>query len=227
MDIVRPVYTGHNALLLAHVSLGSRLLLVDVWLFGGCTLVPTDYVEPEVLVLLSGGIDSTACLNFYLELERNPSGLFVDYGQRAAAQEWHAASKVASHYGVSVTRLRCQGGRSKEAGLISGRNAFLITAALLEKPPSVSAIATGIHSGTGYADCSPEFMRNMQVLLSMYQEAQVQLAAPFLDWTKIEIIKYCSMSGVPIDLTYSCEGGPEPCGDCMSCQDRKLLDVSA
>jgi 7-cyano-7-deazaguanine synthase in queuosine biosynthesis len=38
----------------------------------------------EVLVLLSGGIDSAACLDFYKELGRPPCALFVDYGHPAA-----------------------------------------------------------------------------------------------------------------------------------------------
>ncbi|MBA3703528.1 MAG: 7-cyano-7-deazaguanine synthase, partial [Rubrobacteraceae bacterium] len=99
--------------------------------------------------------------------------------------------------------------QAKSAGLILGRNAFLVTAALMEKPASVSVIATGIHSGTGYADCSPEFATKIQAVLNIYEEAHVQLAAPFLDWTKADIIKYCSMKEVPVALTYSCESGPE------------------
>jgi hypothetical protein len=34
----------------------------------------------EVLVLLSGGIDSSACPQFYCEIGRAPAALFVDYG---------------------------------------------------------------------------------------------------------------------------------------------------
>lgn len=182
--------------------------------------------DPEVLVLLSGGIDSTACLHFYLELGRTPFGLFVDYGQRAAAREWQAVCDVASFYNVPTTRRQWQGA-DKGAGLILGRNAFLITTALMEKPTSVSVIATGIHSGTEYADCSPEFVTKMQAVLNMYEEAHVQLAAPFLDWIKADIVQYCLMERVPVDLTYSCEHGSEPCGNCLSCKDRELIDVSA
>ncbi len=188
--------------------------------------MPADHSEPEVLVLLSGGIDSTACLNFFLRLGRAPLALFIDYGQRAAAREWQAVCDVASFYNVPATRHKWQGA-SKGAGLILGRNAFLITAALMEKPAAVSVIATGIHSGTEYADCSPEFVTRMQAVLSTYEEAHVQLAAPFIDWAKADIIKYCLMDHVPVDLTYSCERGPDPCGDCLSCKDRELTDVSA
>lgn len=43
-------------------------------------------LDLEVLVLLSGGIDSTACLDFYLQLGRPSCALFVDYGQPAAVR---------------------------------------------------------------------------------------------------------------------------------------------
>jgi len=35
--------------------------------------------DREVLVLLSGGIDSAACIDFYRDFGRPPFGLFVDY----------------------------------------------------------------------------------------------------------------------------------------------------
>ena len=196
--------------------------------YGGLDLSIKDLHDSdlEVLVLFSGGVDSTACLNFFLQMGRATLGLFIDYGQRAATREWQAVRNVANFYSIPAARLRWQG-PEKNAGLILGRNAFLITAALMEKPKAISVIATGIHSGTEYADCSPEFIAKMQAVLNMYQTAHVQLAAPFLDWTKADIIQYCLMDHVPVDLTYSCEQGSEPCGDCLSCRDRMVIDVGS
>jgi 7-cyano-7-deazaguanine synthase len=65
--------------------------------------------DPEILILLSGGIDSTACLHFYLGLGRTPFGFFVDYGQSAAAREWQAVCDVASFYNISTTRHQWRG----------------------------------------------------------------------------------------------------------------------
>ena len=42
---------------------------------------------PEVLVLLSGGIDSAGCLAFYVDMGRPVTAMFVDYGQLASNQE--------------------------------------------------------------------------------------------------------------------------------------------
>jgi 7-cyano-7-deazaguanine synthase len=75
-------------------------------------------LEPEVLVLLSGGIDSTACLDFYLQLGRPSCALFIDYGQPAATREWQAACDVANFYNVPVFSLQWDGAKPKDAGLI-------------------------------------------------------------------------------------------------------------
>lgn len=103
-----------------------------------------------MLVLLSGGIDSAACLDFYLDLGRIPCAIFVDYGQPTTECELRAARAVADFYSVPLTYLRCEGAGPKGAGVISGRNAFLEIAALLKRPDSVSVIAAGIqHPGDG------------------------------------------------------------------------------
>ena len=105
--------------------------------------------------------------------------------------------------------------------MIPGRNAFLLSAALLERPESATAIALGIHSGTDYADCSPEFVKSMQAVYDLYCDGQVVIACPFIDWTKAEVLSYAESMGVPLALTYSCENGSNPpCGRCRSCQDR-------
>lgn len=199
-----------------------RLLLT-----GNITLLSKVNAEPEVLILLSGGIDSTACLDFYLQLERPSCALFIDYGQPAAVREWQAARDVASYYDIQVTRICWEGAKPKGDGLISGRNAALITTALMEKSGSVGIIAAGIHAGTEYADCSAEFQVKIQSVLNIYDEADVQFAAPFLHWTKADIIEYCVLKSVPVQLTYSCERGLVQCGSCLSCQDRDLIRARA
>ena len=181
----------------------------------------------EVLVLLSGGLDSAACLDFYLDLGRTPCALFVDYGQPTAEPELQAARAVAKFYSVPITCLRCEGAQPKRAGLISGRNAFLVTTALMERPKFVSIVAMGIHAGTDYSDCSSHFVEKMQTVLDIYNECSTQFVAPFINWSKADIIQYCLMRNIPLDLTYSCEREFPPCGMCLSCEDRKAIDARA
>ena len=180
-------------------------------------------MKPEVMVLLSGGIDSTACINFYLEFGRHPCGLFVDYGQPAAKYEGKSAIAIAKHYSIRLKCLSWQAWQPKTAGLIPGRNCFLISAALMEKPDFVTVIAMGIHAGTNYEDCSENFWARIQAVVDIYEQCKVKLAAPFLTWSKSEIYAYCHQKRIPVELTYSCErGGIPPCGECLSCKDREM-----
>ena len=179
-----------------------------------------------MLILLSGGIDSTACVTFYKDLGRSSCGLFIDYGQPALKQEAESAKTIANYYSIPLLSSMWIGNRIKSSGYICGRNSFLITAALMECPESVSVIAIGIHSGTNYSDCSPQFLNKMQEVLDLYTLGKLHLSAPFLEFSKSEIYSYCMHKKIPVNLTYSCEwGGPMPCGECLSCKDREILNA--
>jgi 7-cyano-7-deazaguanine synthase len=183
--------------------------------------------RPEIAVLLSGGIDSMACADFYLSMDRPVCGIFVDYGQAATTREAAAATAVARHFAIPLLVITARGPRAKGDGEIPARNAFLACAAAMERPPSVLAIALGIHAGTSYADCSSAFVASAKGLLSL-QSIPVDVVAPFLDWQKQEVIEYALKRRLPIELTYSCESGTlPPCGRCMSCLDRRVLDARA
>ena len=180
--------------------------------------------QPEVFVLLSGGVDSAACLQFYSEMDRPICALFIDYGQPSAGPELSSAHAIAQHYSIQLTEAQWCGPSAKRAGLIPARNAFLILAALMERPSTVSGIVVGVHGGTDYTDCSRSFMAAMQGVTDLYENGAVQILAPFLSWQKIDVYEYCNAHGVPVNLTYSCEeGGPPPCGSCLSCKDRELF----
>lgn len=182
-------------------------------------------VTSGAVVLLSGGLDSAACAKFMMNHVDVVTALHVDYGQAAAVQEYAAAQSVANHYHIELTYVRYDGCRAKAPGLILGRNAFLVLAALMET--SSSLIGLGIHSGTRYWDCSPQFIESAQSLLNGCADGRVQLVAPFLAWSKPDIWAYCKREKVPVDLTYSCErGGAVPCGQCLSCLDKEALRAS-
>lgn len=180
--------------------------------------------QPEVLVLLSGGVDSTACLQIYSEMAIPICALFVDYGQPSVGPELVSARSVAQYYSIQLGEAQWHGPFAKQAGLIPARNALLISAALMERPPTVSGIVIGVHRGTAYPDCSPAFVAAMQGVTDLYENGAIQILAPLMDWHKADIYEYCNAHGVPVNLTYSCEaGGPPPCGCCLSCKDRELL----
>jgi 7-cyano-7-deazaguanine synthase len=180
----------------------------------------------ETLVLLSGGIDSAACVAFYKQLAHSVSGLFVDYSQPVCAREEKSATDIAAYYGIPLKKIHCTGLATNYAGEISGRNAFLVFAAMLFQPIQKGIVALGIHWGTAYYDCSESFVADLSRIISGYSNGKVVLGTPFLQWDKQMIYKFSADANVPVNLTWSCEIGPDvPCGRCLSCSDRKGLHV--
>jgi len=181
-------------------------------------------VAHPVLVLLSGGLDSAACMTFYRSQGYDVSGLFVAYGQSALRQELIAARRIAKHARVPLAIIQISGLGPFGAGFVPARNALLLTAALSHAKAHKGLIALGIHTGTTYADCSQGFVDAVQRLFDIYTDGRSRVTCPFLGWTKGQIWAYCRDAGVPIELTYSCErGGRRPCGRCLSCKDRRAL----
>lgn len=175
------------------------------------------------VVLLSGGIDSATALALARGQDYPPTALFVDYGQAAASSEAVASASLAAHYRVPHTTLGLDGLRFG-SGEILGRNAMLVHVALLATSRSGEGTVTiAIHAGTSYRDCSPDFVDLMQRSYDFHTGGKVVLAAPFIDRHKAEVLALAIDMKVPLSLTYSCEAGNQPCGECLSCRDREVL----
>ena len=180
----------------------------------------------EVCVLASGGIDSTACLKFYLDRHYKVLPLFVGYGQPARAAEFRSVHAVCEHLGLLPRVVSITGFRGFGSGELCGRNLFLISVALMATQGTVNIISLGIHGGTRYFDCGPDFVRKTESMISSYTDGRVRLDTPFLNWVKQDVYRYCVDSEVPISMTWSCEASSKkPCGRCLSCRDREGLLV--
>jgi len=179
-----------------------------------------------VNVLLSGGIDSAALLGFYLRNRFKVRALFVNFGQPAAEQELRAAKSLSKYYRVPLSIFTASCDVVFSPGEISGRNAFLIFAALLFSRGRSCIIAIGIHAGTPYFDCREGFIKSSQTIVDGYAAGSIRIAAPFLNWNKRMIWEFARKCNLPLNLTYSCEAGcSRPCGSCLSCKDREALDA--
>ena len=189
-------------------------------------IVQSDHGFPRrAVVLLSGGIDSFACAHFLRSQQFAISAVFVDFGQSAAPQESSASARISSQLGIErmVIRLKAEDRELFEAGEVPGRNlALLAVAAMFTHGPRV--VALGIHAGTAYFDCSPAFLRQADRLVSECTSGAAALVAPFVHWTKPDVVSYAQSEGLDLTLTYSCERGTvPPCGTCLSCKDRRAL----
>jgi 7-cyano-7-deazaguanine synthase len=180
--------------------------------------------DNEAMVLLSGGVDSAACIAFLQSQNIRASGLFINYGHSAAKQEYQAAVAISEFYKAPLKHIAVSGFQQWGVGFVPGRNAFLLHTALMAVSFKKGMVAIGIHSGTAYRDCSDYFLRQMQSSFDIYAEGRIHVSAPFLHWTKKEIWDYGRKMSVPFELTYSCEAGrDQACGQCLSCIDRGFL----
>jgi 7-cyano-7-deazaguanine synthase len=125
----------------------------------------------EAVVLCSGGIDSTTALALACQRGDPARALFVDYGQAASEAEERASRAIAGHHGVEHTVLRVAG-KSFAAGEIPARNAVLVHLALFDV--GRGSVVIGIHAGTGYRDCSPEFVELMQLSYDFHSEGRLR-----------------------------------------------------
>jgi len=177
----------------------------------------------KVLLLFSGGIDSTACIQYYLDLDYSVTPLFIKFNQQSEKHEFNSAKKICNHYELNLHEVKVVSETEYKSGEIIGRNLMLVANALINVRDN-DIIALGIHYGTGYYDCSETFIISVNHIFAESTNGTVRIDTPFLKWSKKQIWDYCKLKKVPIDLTYSCEvGGKVRCGKCATCQDLNIL----
>lgn len=178
-------------------------------------------------MLMSGGIDSTACAHFFQKRGDTVNAVFVDYGQSAADAERQAVNRVTNHLGIGLSILSFKTSLEYGLGEVVGRNAFLVFASLMGVQPRTGVISLGIHSGTSYYDCGADFINQISDVVQSYSGGRLKVYCPFLLEPKSTVFQYARFAGLPIHLTYSCEVGTVPsCGRCLSCKDRDALEAS-
>ena len=204
----------------------------------------------KAVSLLSGGLDSSTLLGYVLSLGYDVTALSFDYGQRHS-REIQSAKGVAKHYGVEhrIMRidLRAIGGSAltddievpeyriesigKEIPVtyVPARNTILLSFALgMAEVIDAEKIFIGANylDYSGYPDCRPEYYDALNRLFRVatkktVEGGRIEVEAPFLKYTKADIVKLAVRLGVPLELTWSCyRGGELACGRCDSCKLR-------
>ncbi|AFY70706.1 preQ(0) biosynthesis protein QueC [Thalassoporum mexicanum PCC 7367] len=206
--------------------------------------------KPKAVVLLSGGLDSATAAAQAIAAGYEPIALSFNYGQRHK-RELQSAQVVAKQLGITEhhvidVNLSLWGSSSLTdksmhlpiEGLqdnvipstyVPGRNTVFIAIALsLAEARSAKAIYLGINAVdySGYPDCRPDYLEAYQNLAALSSKAAlegngIELVAPLVMDSKVDIVKKAIALGVPIAATWSCyQGGTEPCGVCDSCRIR-------
>lgn len=209
------------------------------------------------VALVSGGMDSVTLLAYAAVMFDRVIAVSFDYGQRHV-RELACAQWQAEHRGASFQRIKLpvgdqltgssltdpavpvpHGHYSEETmrqTVVPGRNAMMISAAWgIAATASASVVATAVHAGDHfiYPDCRPEFIASLNHSLRLGTEGhrldEMRIWAPFLWFSKIEILRLGDVLGVDYSHSWTCyEGGDIACGQCGACRERlEAFEVNA
>ena len=114
---------------------------------------------------------------------------------------------------------------------LAGRNLVLLTkAGVIAAKAKAHRIALGPLAGNPFPDARPAFFTAMAQALSLGLDHQIDVATPFLELEKSDVINRGMELRVPFALTISCmnpvfagEAGktPQHCGLCSKCRERR------
>jgi 7-cyano-7-deazaguanine synthase len=199
----------------------------------------------EVVVLLSGGLDSYTAAAILKHEGYRLSALSVRYGQRHV-RELESARRVAAVLGVErhlelAVDLSRVGGSALTSNIdvpkdraiddqipvtyVPARNTVLLSLALAwAESLGVTDIGVGANAldYSGYPDCRPEYMHAFEAMANLATKAGVEGArfrihAPLMQMGKAQIIQRGLSLGLDYALTHSCYDPLEDGRPCGRC----------
>ena len=203
-------------------------------------------MSKPTIVIVSGGMDSVTLLHHLHAAKEGPViGLSVNYGQRHgkelnfAREQCHALGieHVMANVGSwarEIPTSALTGERavpeghyaadSMKATIVPNRNMLMLSFAVsLAISRGAKAVAYGAHAGDRaiYPDCRHEFYDAMGEAIAECDDNPPELIAPFVSWTKGDIVKRGLELRVNYARTWTCyQGGMMACGKCGTCVER-------
>lgn len=189
----------------------------------------------RVVVLSSGGIDSSVMMHLLLDKKCLLFPLYIDYGQLAASAEWVACQKICQHFGLEPERMDVAGfGKLIPSGLtrkdldiekdafVPTRNLlFLTIGAAYGFAKAAHVVAIGLLANPIFPDQTNSFIKAAQRAISEAMGLEITILAPLISLNKADTLRLAKKHRLPIESTYSCHSGNQkPCGHCISCLER-------
>jgi len=189
-------------------------------------------MKNKIIVLLSGGMDSS-CLIYWLNNNGySPIALFIDYGQKSRDKEYQAAKAISKSLGISLVkksfRFKNNNGLLKDNiknYYYPNRNLLLLTlASIYARENNIFSLAIGLHKSREYPDCSLQFVKAVEKAIFFSLGSRQIIYAPFIKLNKVGVYTIGVKLKVPYKSTFSCyESNKRHCMKCPSCKDRGLL----
>lgn len=204
-------------------------------------------VSGPACVLLSGGMDSTACLHWALDKYADVRALGFDYGQPHRNAELVMAQRIAERNGVpfeiialadtfhsgllAAVPVHDDKPRALHQAFVPGRNLVFLSIALSRAsrwwPNGHLSLVIGacLEDSSGFPDCTLEFLSAADKALSAAVARRIKVAAPYCQISKRDLVKSV-MLAYPAGLadlqeSWSCYAGRGPCGICTPCVLRR------
>lgn len=204
-------------------------------------------MKKKALCIISGGMDSTLCAYLAKKEGYELIALHFDYKQRTEQKERECfkqickALKIEKSYILDLSFIENIGANAltdknlnipkNELHLnnfppityVPFRNGiFLSIAGALAEKENCESIFIGVveEDGSGYPDCSSEFIQKAQAFINegTSKTFKLKLKTPLVKLNKAQIVDLALKENVPLELTWSCyENENEACGECDSC----------
>jgi 7-cyano-7-deazaguanine synthase len=205
----------------------------------------------RAVVVLSGGMDSTALAYLIRDQGFAITAVSFDYGQRHVKELEYARETArrlmldhriidmksygTNLHGSALTDRNVAvpyghyAAESMKATVVPNRNMVMLACAIgIAVADGAAIVATGVHAGDHaiYPDCRPQFIDEMSYVARVANEGfidtEFRVEAPFVDKTKADIVRIGDYLGVMWESTWSCyEGGIVHCGKCGTCVERQ------
>jgi 7-cyano-7-deazaguanine synthase len=201
----------------------------------------------KVLVLVSGGLDSSTVLAMVKQEDVDVYGISFDYGQRHK-HELEAVKQVVTKFNVkhkviNINLDQIGGSSLTDANMlvpkdnlgnnipvtyVPARNTIFLSIALAyAEVIGANDIYIGVNAidYSNYPDCRPEFIECFEKLANIATKKGVEgsdtkIHAPLIKMSKADIVKEGTRLGVDYSITHSCYDPNEigeSCGKCDAC----------
>jgi 7-cyano-7-deazaguanine synthase len=203
----------------------------------------------DSVAIVSGGMDSVTLLYYLIKAQqRRPAILTFIYGQKHSKEvklaQYHAtllgcdthmilnlsslqplfASSALVSQAIAVPDIDAVQGDTQPLTYVPNRNMiFLALAVAYAESHNVTDVFYGAqqHDMYGYWDTTPQFLAQVNQVYRLNRKAPIYIQAPFVTYSKADILRAGLEMNVDYSQTWSCYEGQElACGRCPTCAER-------